>query len=432
MISPGHVNQRLLCLFGFTFAATSAFILCRSLGDAILLARLGPVALPPMLIISALVVSVVSFAWARYTRRLSLQVVAAVTQISSGVFTAVLLVLLHIWPRSAAVICSLYLLAEVRGCLSTILIAVLLNEGTRKNSDKRYFALVNAGAPLAGLSMGLLVGTVASHFQPSIFLAMCCCFDLLAWLMLYNLSGVENRAGDSNSDAAEQLQTHDEPAPADNAPHEAVAGFARAMLLLVACKVAVLAFVAYEWRIVANVFFAGNEQQLTAYFGYFYAASDGLIIAIQLLAAQRFLHRKTRALTLLGLPVYLAVAGACTLVVPGVTAVFVLLTAARGATVYRRGLHDIAIQILYGWLPERMRRDVVTRVTGIAKPAVEAGVACIVLVLSAHAPVSAFAWLWFPVVAVWLWAIARLLHYWKRLAAHASSADNESTRPDHV
>jgi len=369
------------------------------------------------LILAAVVVGLVSFGWSSFTSHLSLRWLAAITQSSTAVLTLVVLLVLQNAPRSTLAVGCLYILAEIRGCLGGILIAVFLNAGTRQNADKRYFALVNAGAPIAGLTMGLLLGFQATNIQPHVFLSICIGFDLLAWVFLHlTVGGNDQDQSSPLSSAASDVR----PPPLRNE-----VGFGRSLLLLVACNVAVLAFVSYEWKIVAGKFFAVNEQSLTAYFGLFYAISDGLIIVIHIVMAQWALKRRRIIATLFTLPAYLAVVGAFSLFVPGLTVLFVLMTLARGAIVIRRGLHDVVVQVLFGWLPEDSRRESITQVVGMAKPAVEAGVACIILLLSWLAPIDAFAWLWFPVVGVWFFAIFRLLHHWKRISAQPVHDGNE-------
>ncbi len=413
MNSPAPINRRLSCLFGFTFTVTSSFILCRAIADAVLLSRLGPEALASTLILSSIVVGLVSFSWSRLTSGLSLRWVAAITQITTAVLTLLVLLLLEYSPYSTFAIVCLYLLAEVRGGLGAILIAVSLNEGTRRNADKRHFALVNAGAPIAGLAIGLFLGFEATQIRSDIFIFICVLFDMAAWAFLHFTS-------DGATIATKETKPGHEDGKRPLRKYEV--GFGRALLLLVACKVGILAFVSYEWRIVAEDFFAGNEQQLTAYFGLFYAMSDALIIVVHLILSQRELRKRRIVATLFGLPLYLGVIGALSLVAPGPTMLFILVTLARGATVIRRGLHDVVIQVLFGWLPEDSRRASITRVVGIAKPAVEAGVALIILVLSWMAPVNALAWMWFPLVFLWGAAIFRLLHHWKKLAKKTSAA----------
>ena len=83
--------------------------------------------------------------------------------------------------------------------------------------------------------------------------------------------------------------------------------------------------------------------------------------------------------------------------------------------VIRRGLHDVVLQVLYGWLPATTRRIRVAWVLGVAKPAAEAVAAGGIELLSLKMPVRTFAWMWVPVLLVWFCCALRLLKSWRRI-----------------
>jgi len=136
-------------------------MISRIVADAVFLTRLGTLALPPMLVFSALVVGGISFLWARRTKDLPLSGLVLGTQLSGAAATALLLVMMQVWPQSMAVVCAIYVLAELRGCFNSIQLAVLLNENFCSRSEQRKFAFVNAGSPVAGIIVGTLPGIVS-------------------------------------------------------------------------------------------------------------------------------------------------------------------------------------------------------------------------------------------------------------------------------
>ncbi|MEQ9408285.1 MAG: hypothetical protein RIK87_11190 [Fuerstiella sp.] len=418
-LQAGHPAR----LFGFTFCVMSSFIICRTIADAVLLTRLGTIALPPMLFLSAAVVGSVSAWWAYKTRKLHLTAAVWVTQLSSAAVTAVLLLSLRAWPHSGIVICSLYLLAEIRGCLNAILIAVLLNENSCPSDDKGRFPLVNAAAPVAGLVMGTFVGAEAEQFEATTLLGGCIVFDMLAWIVLSRAGQPpepEPHPNDSVSPTSSHVdaQTPDQLASEDLRTRR----FVRAILCLVACKIVVLTIVGYEWKVVASEIFTNNEKRLTAYFGTFYAVADGLILAVQLLLTRHFLGRSGIVVSLLLLPLYLTALGIASLLTQYPPVLFWLLTCARGSMVIRRGIHDVALQVLYGRLPASIRRETVAWVLGVARPAAEAvaagGIAALSLVMSPRT----FTWLWLPVLLAWFWSVMRLCTLWNGF--HISSSES--------
>ena len=402
-------------LFGFTFAITASYILCRTVADAVLLSRLGPESLPVMIVLGAITVGAISFVWAKRTRKLKLPKVIRITQLTTAMVTAGLLLLLLMYPQSSTVIGSLYLLAEMRSCLSAILLALLLNYGGDRNPDKRTFAFVNAGAPLAGITLGIFIGAEATFLSAPGLLLLCCGFDLLAWAMIAG-SPIASKTLMS----ARKLRTHSEPTifvPPVQAqePEQRSIAFGKLILSVVVCKTLVLTLINYEWKVFAADHFRISEEQLTAYFGIFYAVSDALTLIIQLAIAKYFLKHRTMAIGLFVLPVYLIVMATATLLTTNLMALFWLMTFARGSLVIRRGLYDVIIQVLYGWLPRKSRRATVASILGIAKPITEASTAVGIVALAAMIPTENLTWLWIPALLIWSYVLANLIRFWKKL-----------------
>ena len=421
-------RQNAFRLFAFTLLASSSYTICRIVADAVLLTRLGSFALPPMLAISALVVGTISFVWARRTKDLPLHGLILSTQLSSALATAVLVVSMKIWPSSMLVICSIYVLAELRACFNAIQLAVLLNENFTSRSEKQRFAFVNAGAPCAGIIVGTFLGIEARVIDPAALLAFSCVLDVLSVLVVRATT-----KGVRLPDSVRQLSTHAAPTlVVTNREDHADAFartriFARAILWMVVCKTVVLAIVTYEWKVFAVQVFPNDERALTSYFGTFYAISDGLVLVLQLLVTRFLLKHTGVAFCILLLPIYLTVVGILSLLTRDPWLLLCILTAARGSMVIRWGIHQVAVQILYGALPTIVRRGTVAHVLGIAKPIAEACVAAGIGILIWYIPVRTFAWFWLPVLAVWLYWTARIALEWSRLDRRAIALVGENS-----
>lgn len=412
--TPGQHNA--LRLFGFTFCVTSSYIICRIVADSLLLTRLGTVALPPMLVLSALAVGSVTFVWTRRTHDVPLNGLILSTQLSGAMATIVLVLLMRIWPHSMFVICSIYILAELRACFNAIQLAVLLNENLCSRSEQQKFALVNAASPVAGITVGMFLGAEARIIAPAMLLAGTGVLDILSILAIRKTT-----RGLRIPDAVHRLSTHDVPTTVlttDRLVSDSVRStrlFARAILRMVVCQTAVLAIVTFEWKVFASRVFPNNEGAHAAYFGMFYAVSDALILILQLITA-RFLRKSVGvSFCILVLPIYLTILGIISLCTHHPLVLFWVLTAARGSHVIRWGIHQIGVQILYGTLPTIVRRGTVAKILGIAKPAAEAVSAGCIGLLVLYMPVRTFAWFWLPVMVVWLWWSARIVTEWSQL-----------------
>lgn len=397
-------RNRFSRLFAFTFCATSSYMICRIVADAVFLTRVGPALLPPMLVASALIVGSVSLVWGRRTRDFSLRGLVVTTQSAAAMLTLVLLILMRLWPESMAVLVGIYVLAELRGCFNAIQLAILLNENFSSRSEQHKFAFVNAASPIAGICVGIFLGAEATVMAPEALLGIACVLDLCSVCSISNtLRGVRV------ADPVRQQTTHMEPSvvmtPAvpNATTNRHARTFANAILWMVVCKTVVLGILQFEWQVISTAMYPGDERGLAAYFGMFYAVSDGLILFLQLVVTRFLLRFAGVSLSVLLLPLYLTVLGIVSLMVQDVGVLFVVLTAARGSVVLRRGLHDVGLQILYGTLPRIVRRGTVARVLGIAKPLTEAATAVGIGLSVAYVPIRTFAWFWLPVLALWLW-----------------------------
>ena len=402
-------------LFGFTYAITASYILCRAVADAVLLSRLGSKSLPMMILLGAATVGIVSFIWARRTRKQRLPRVIGMTQLSTVLATGCIYMQLKMFPESSLVIGGLYLLAEMRSCLSAILVALLLNYGGDRESDKRPFALVNAGAPLAGITLGIFIGAEATVLSASTLLLLCCGFDLIAWALIAKSPMV-----DQTRLSARRLKSHAAPTvfvPNDQSlkSQASTLSYGKLILSMVVCKTVVLTLIDYEWKVFAADHYSISEGRLTSYFGIFYATSDALTLVLQLVAAKYFLRGKTMAIGLYLLPVYLIVIAAATLLTNNAMILFWLMTFARGSLVIRRGLYDVIVQVLYGWLPRRSRRATVASILGIAKPIAEAATAISIVAFAAIVPAQTLTWIWLPAILTWAFVLKRLIRFWKQM-----------------
>lgn len=390
-----------------------------------------------MIVLGALTVGIVSFVWARRTQKLKLPRVIRITQLGTAMATGCLFVLLKMYPESSIVIGGLYLMAELRSCSSAILIALLLNYRGDQETDKRPFAFVNAGAPLAGITLGVFIGAEATVLSAPTLLILCCGFDLMAWAIIAGSSTVSKTLM-----SARKLRTHSEPTilvptRQNQKLDDRSISYGKLILSVVVCKTLVLTLVDYEWKVFAAGHYSISEGQLTSYFGIFYAISDALTLIIQLAFAKYFLNRGTMAIGLYILPVYLIAMATATLLTNNAMMLFWLMTFARGSLVIRRGLYDVILQVLYGWLPRKSRRATVANILGVAKPITEAATAIGIVAFAAMVPTETLTWLWLPALLIWCGVLARLIRFWEKLpdrsrknrTAVQNHSESDSTAP---
>ena len=330
--------------------------------------------------------------------------------------TLVLIGMLLYGPTSSIVIGGIYVLAELRGCFNLILISTLLNENFCSKTEHGRYAFVNAGSPVAGMLVGLFVGLEAGVVPPAFLLAGCCLLDVAAVLIA---GTVKSKTRDAS---ASDWQTHNEPSIVDTFNLQSSSGidkrlraFIKALMLVIISKTVVLSIVGFEWKVMADRALGHDEEALARYFGLFYGISDALILLIQLTLTRNILGRVGIRLSLLILPFALWGTGIFSLLTKDVWLLFGALTVARGSLVLRRSIHDVAVQIIYGAMPTRVRRGIVAKVLGIAKPVSEASAALLVGLFASAIPIRTFAWFWMPFLMLWLVYTLRLGKAWQQV-----------------
>ena len=149
---------------------------------------------------------------------------------------------------------------------------------------------------------------------------------------------------------------------------------------------------------------------------------------VQLTLTHKIIRGLGIRVSLLLLPLALVGCGAVSLWTQDIWWLFATVTVARGSMVIRRSIHDVSVQLVYGAMPKSVRRGVVAKILGIAKPIAEAAAAGVVALLAGTVPTKTFAWFWMPFLAVWIYWTLRLGQAWERVSQHDPPGSNSSPR----
>lgn len=400
-INDQHESRRVIVLCCFAFLTAGAYVICRSVADALFLAHVGARHLPTMhLIASAVVVvlTMISVLWRKRPRGLlPTQALLALAALAVPLF----------YPTpggTAAVVVYgfLYVLAQLHGTVGMIFLTLLLQRQFHGDEPPRVFGVVGAGATLAAIVFGVVVFSTVSSIDPVHLLYMVAVLDLVALIPVYSLSTV---AFDAQSPAAEDTSQ-----PGSRRTTGSPVRLARAILLLVAIKVAALTLVEFQWKVAVADANAGAEAEadMAAYFGLYYTGVNVVTGVIQLLLAGRILRRFGAAFALTLLPVSLLCGSLLILATSAQQIRISVATFLKGTESLRRGINDPALQLLFKSLPRTQRPAAVTTTHGIAKPLAELTAALflqsVVLVISPRD----ISWLLLVLIAIWLYTSSRI------------------------
>lgn len=402
---PPETKSEVGRLFVFTFLTAASYVVMRSVAVSLFLSRVGPAALPAVLVIAAISVIVVAWISRRVTQRLSGRKVATASWCSLAALTIGLLLLVRgDYHHSLPVLGALYLLVEIRGCLNTIHSVTLMNEAFADERSKRPYALVSAGAPTAGILIGLTIGFEGHLLPLSSWLIIAALLDVGVVVLLAlrptRRSGL--KVGEHEQTLPAEPSTTSSARSPRRLSEDRVRQFRIRMSLLIAGQVLVLTLLGYQWKVVVANYFHQDELAMAEYIALFYAATDALIVLIQFFLAGRLLDRYGVRPQLVLLPVVLLVIGLVSLGASSPLSWLVLMTLGRGAIVLRRSLHDPALASTYRVLGRRHARDTVMFTNGLIKPGAEAVASLVILIGAARLSGVHLTWLWLLLTLPWI------------------------------
>jgi len=382
-------------LFGFAFLTSAAYVLTTAIGIGLFLARVGLESLPLVLLASAIAVVVVSGVTYGLVnrippRRCVFAVWGGLALASAALSGAVLNA-----EDSAIVLGLVYVLAEVRGCLNTVYLTTLMTDTFRQTESKRPYTLVVAGAPVAGIMVGLVLTYGGIPIGNVRLLQLVTLLDLavlgLAFFLPHRVA---------LKDESQRIET---PAvPSFSLP--TFSRFRTHVTVMVIIKAAVLTLIGFQWKVSVSQYWNADESAMIVYFAIFYAISDGLILITQVFVAGRLLDRFGIGVALCGYPCLLAIVGCAAMFPRSPLAMMAMLTVARGMDVVRRSFHDPALASAFTIMSKQVRRQSIVIITGIAKPVSE--VITALLLFTFMMPWSGFqiTALWWVLILPWLLA----------------------------
>jgi len=395
-------------LFGFSFLASASYVLTRALAVSLFLARIGPGALPGALAVSAFAAIGVSLTTRALMRGHSTARYATVSWLLLAVASGVLAFSIGPHHHSIWVLGGLYVLAEVRSALGTIYVVSLSSEAFSGSGSKHPFAVVSSGAPIAGVVMGLLLGLEASIAQAGTILIVIAALDTLTAALVWR--------GRQRLAKAKATREGDRPRAEPVVPRSSFRAYRFDLAGLVALKIVVLTLIAFQWKVAAAKHYGTDETALVAYFAFFYAFSDILIVLIQWLVSGRLLDRFGLRVALFGFPVLAALVGLALFLSPTGFATFAVLTVANGLNVLRRSIHDPALTAAYTALHPGVRRETIVMVKGVIKPFAEAATGVALVLSGAILMSGGLTIAWLAVVAIWFAFAVRTIRGYRAAA----------------
>ena len=352
-IRPGELKLTAL-LFTQNLLVVGAFIVGRSVRDALFLAHGSKDSLPLMYIASAVAVAIVGLFYSRAADRIRRDHLAA------GVALASAVLLLVVWVLSLKsgdwIFSVLYVLVEMFGALTIIQFWTLANDLFNSRDAKRLFGTIGAGGTLANIVLGGAVGVLAHRVGAENLLFLC--MVLLGGVAMVALSlgkrmplrvapARTNRPGGKPSSVRALSSLH----------LKLIAGLSALTFLSTT-------LIDFQFKTIAAA--AYPKDSLAAFFGTFYAATGVLALLMQFFGTARVLNRFGVIAALAILPFFLGCGSVAMLVWP----ILATATFSKGSEfVFRYTINDATTQLLYLPISAAARAGAKGFIDGVIKPA---------------------------------------------------------------
>ncbi len=367
----------LLMCYAMTLAAS--YTMMRTVADSLFLSRIGSESLAAVFVASGTATALIAWVWFALTRRLNLAVAIRVSGITMAGLTITAWGALPFWHHSWWLLASIYLLAEIKGCVNAINLITAMNDVLGGHSSRFSWARIGLGAPLAGTLVGSLIGIEASFIDLRSWLLLSAFFDLVGLLPLANLSKISIPKPGPRLKSSTSMATTTSRVISNLKRYACSRQFRFWIGVLIAAKVVVLTLVTFFWKVSVTEYYGGNEQSMTRYFGVFYACIGLLTLAIQGWLTGHLLSRKSLYVPILVMPVTLSVLAVIGAFGAGALFLLVILTLAKSLEIWRRSVHDTTLNMLYTKIERHKRRTAIAVNSAVVKPLAEVGASLVLL-----------------------------------------------------
>ena len=433
---PAYERSVVWLQFTFSLVIATSYVVARTIGDSLFLSRVGNDQLALVFVLSGVGTAIVAASWYLLTNKFT---VATAIKISSCVFAILGVLALFLLPNfhhSFWLLASIYLLADIKGCINAINIVSALNTKLGRDASKSSWALVGLAAPMAAVLMGSVLAVESSAIGIQTWLLFGILLDIVAFTLGYSLSksqSIKNliSSGKANADHQPAIDVSEDfriPGLAKRKTYVCSEQFRRWIGILIAAKVIVLTIVAFEWKSSVNTFFEGQTESLVRFFGIYYGIVGLATIAIQLFATSKFLHQKNVALPILMMPISLLLVSVAIICSPVVFAVLIFATLGKSLDAWRRSVHDTTLNFLYTRIRRGKRRFAISINSGLVKPLAEVAAACAIFLGSAFL----YRTVLMVVLMIWIlaaWKLIRLVKPSKSSSKATYPAASASSKP---
>ncbi|MCK6552117.1 hypothetical protein L6R52_40175, partial [Myxococcota bacterium] len=400
-LRPGE-GPRALSMAGYLMCVVATYAIGRNVGDTLFLSRADISLLPYMYVAGAVTLVPTSWVYSRWIDRGRRDRVIQRVLFTFGGALALFYALLRAGLAGAWLYPTLYLAVGVIGSITLMQVWTLAQDLYDAREAKRLFPLIGAGGVVANVVCGFGIQVLVPIVGPEALLLVGATLLVVAASLV--ASAVRGRGADSTARPAPRRAVGRRPEGDAGALEPAAQGrYLRLVGAMFVVMFVVVSLVDYQLKVFAKGAYQGAE--LSAFFGRFYGTAGLLSGFVQFFLTARLLERHSIAVSLVLLPLGIAV-GAGSMLAPSIAALSAAVVAKGAETVLRYTVHDAATQLLYVPVPAAVRSRAKATFDGVLKPVATAGagllLAALATVLPSHELARALAWADLALVIVWV------------------------------
>lgn len=346
---------RALLMFCYIFLVIASLLIVKPVRNSLFLTRFGAAQLPYVFILVAMTAALVTTLYARLARRFRLNYLILSTTLISIASLAVFWLLLFFEYQGGWFIYLFYVWVAIFGVITTSQFWLLANYVFNAREAKRLFGFIGAGAISGGIFGGYLTNYLAPLYGTDNLLFLCMLFLVLCLVIL---GVVWRKSARKNYRERLQQQKRIRQAESTDNPLRLIleSRHLTYIMSIIGVSVIVANLVDYQYSAVASEQIT-NEDELTAFFGFWLSNLSIFSLAIQLFLTSRVLKAFGVSTSLFFLPIGILIGAVAILVQPALWAA-VLIKVSEGG--FKQSINKAGLELLALPIPSDVKNQTKT------------------------------------------------------------------------
>lgn len=325
----------------YIFLVITVLLIVKPTVNALFVSQLGADSLPFGYLLVALIAVISSYFYSKAIREFSFIKVTIVSLISFSIVFSLLAALLYFNLLNKETLYFYYVFVALFAVIATSQFWIFANMVFNAREAKRIFGFIGAGAIAGGIFGGYLTSFIAKHFGTSIAIILAaifilCCIPILK--VVYN-SRIQNLS------IFKRKQIIDDKNTVESSTVKLIlqSKHLTYIALITGISVIVAKLVDFQFSDFANKVIS-NSNDLASFFGFWFSTFNVGALLIQFFATRFILSRFGVGLSLLLLPISVALSVVCLIIAPELLLAAIAMKMADGS--FKQSINKSAIELL--------------------------------------------------------------------------------------